>query len=161
MGDRIAIVGGTGDLGFGLALRWAARGLDLIIGSREQAKADAAAKRLRERVPEAKVEGMDNAAAAAAADVVVVAVPFSGLVAIYKSISQTVAPDTIVVDATVPVEASLGGKATHVFGVWEGSAAQLGLAFMPKGTKMCAAFHTLSASALENNQAAIEGDVLV
>lgn len=161
MSDRIAIVGGTGDLGFGLALRWAARGLDLIIGSREQAKADAAAERLRERVPEATVEGMDNAAAAAAADVVVVAVPFSGLVAIYKSISETVTPDTIVVDATVPVEASLGGKATHVFGVWEGSAAQLGLAFLPKGTKMCAAFHTLSASALEDDAATMEGDVLV
>ena len=161
MSDRIAIVGGTGDLGFGLAVRWAMRGLDLIIGSREQAKADAAADRLRQRVPQAKVEGMDNATAAATGDVVVVAVPFSGLVAIYKSIAQTVGPDTIVVDATVPVEASLGGKATHVFGVWEGSAAQLGLAFLPKGTKMCAAFHTLSASALEDDGTAIEGDVLV
>ena len=159
--SRIAIVGGTGDLGFGLAVRWAMRGVDLIIGSREQAKADAAADRLRQRVPDAKVEGMDNAAAAAGGDVVVVAVPFSGLVAIYKSIAETVGPETIVVDATVPVEASLGGKATHVFGVWEGSAAQLGLAFLPKGTKMCAAFHTLSASALEDDGTAIEGDVLV
>jgi len=161
MGDRIAIVGGTGDLGFGLALRWAARGIDLIIGSREQTKADRAVERLLERVPNATVEGLENGAAAAAGDVVVVAVPFSGLVAIYKSIRETVTPDTIVVDATVPVEASLGGKATHVFGVWEGSAAQLGLAFLPKGTKMCAAFHTLSASALEDDGGPIEGDVLV
>ena len=159
--SRIAIVGGTGDLGFGLAVRWAMRGLDLIIGSRVQEKADSAADRLRQRVPDAKVEGMDNATAAATGDVVVVAVPFSGLVAIYKSIAETVGPETIVVDATVPVEASLGGKATHVFGVWEGSAAQLGLAFLPKGTKMCAAFHTLSASALEDDGTAIEGDVLV
>lgn len=158
---RIAIVGGTGDLGFGLAVRWALKGFDLIIGSREQAKADAAVARLRERVPDATAEGLDNAAATAAADIVVVAVPFSGLVPIYKSIAEAVTPEKVVVDATVPVEASLGGKATHVFGVWEGSAAQLGLAFLPKGTKMCAAFHTLSASALEEDGVVIEGDVLV
>lgn len=158
---RIAIVGGTGDLGFGLALHWAAKGFDLIIGSREQAKADAAVARLKERVPDATAEGLDNAAATAAGDIVVVAVPFSGLVPIYKSIAGAVTPEKVVVDATVPVEASLGGKATHVFGVWEGSAAQLGLAFLPKGTKMCAAFHTLSASALEEDGAVIEGDVLV
>jgi NADPH-dependent F420 reductase len=161
MAERIAIVGGTGDLGFGLALRWAAKGIDLIIGSREQAKADAAVARLRERVPDATVEGLENAAATTAGDVVVVAVPFSGLVPIYKSIAEAVTPEKIVVDATVPVEASLGGKATHVFGVWEGSAAQLGQAFLPKGTKMCAAFHTLSASALEDDGVPVEGDVLV
>jgi hypothetical protein len=92
---------------------------------------------------------------------VVVAVPFSGFVPIYKSIAESLTEDAVVVDATVPVEASLGGKATHVFGVWEGSAAQLGQVFVPKGTKMCAAFHTLSASAVGDLGSVVDGDVLV
>jgi NADPH-dependent F420 reductase len=159
--DRVAVVGGTGDLGFALALRWAKAGIDVVIGSRDADRARDAAKKLLERLPEASVEGLENAAAAASCPVVVVAVPFSGFVPIYKSIAPSITPDSLVVDATVPVEASLGGKATHVFGVWEGSAAQLALAFLPKGTKMCAAFHTLSAAAVEDLEATIDGDVLV
>ena len=161
MPGTVAIVGGTGDLGFALASRWAQNGIEVIIGSREQDKAEAAAERLRGMVPGATVTGMDNAGAAAATDVVLVAVPFSGLIPIYRSIAEALRPDSIVIDATVPVEASLGGKATHVFGVWEGSAAQLGQAFLPKGTKMCAAFHTLSASAVADLDTRLEGDVLV
>ena len=159
--DRIAIIGGTGDLGFALALRWAKAGIHVTIGSREKAKAQAAADRLRAELPDADVEGLENPQAAGSSDTVLVAVPFSGFVPIYKSISGSLTPESVVIDATVPVEASLGGKATHVFGVWEGSAAQLGQAFLPKGTKMCAAFHTLSASAVGDLSAAVEGDVLV
>ena len=161
MPDRVGVVGGTGDLGFALASRWAQKGIEIVIGSRDADRAEQAAQRLRDLVPEANVRGAENAAAVADSPVVLVAVPFSGLVAIYKSIAEAVTPETILIDATVPVEASLGGKATHVFGVWEGSAAQLGLAFLPKGTKMCAAFHTLSASAVAELETPLEGDVLV
>ncbi len=159
--ENIAVIGGTGDLGFALASRWAKAGFHVIIGSREKAKALEAAKRLQAALPGATVEGKDNAAAAAASKVVLVAVPFSGLISIYKSIAEHVASDAVVIDATVPVEASIGGKATHVFGVWEGSAAQLGLAFLPKGTIMCSAFHTLSASALNVLDTPVQGDVPV
>ncbi|MGH2757654.1 MAG: NADPH-dependent F420 reductase [Actinomycetota bacterium] len=159
--DHIAVIGGTGDLGFALGLRWAKAGVHVTIGSREKAKAEAAAGRLRAELPEASVDGLENPGAAASSDTVLVAVPFSGFVPIYKSIAESLTPDSVVIDATVPVEASLGGKATHVFGVWEGSAAQLGQAFLPKGTKMCAAFHTLSASAVGNLGASVDGDVLV
>ena len=161
MPDKVAVVGGTGDLGFALASRWSQKGIEIVIGSRDADRAEQAAQRLRDLVPEANVSGAENAAAVAASGVVLVAVPFSGLVPIYKSIAEAVTPETIVIDATVPVEASLGGKATHVFGVWEGSAAQLGLAFLPKGTKVCAAFHTLSASAVAELETPLEGDVLV
>lgn len=161
MVSKVAVVGGTGDLGFALACRWAQAGLEVIIGSREEGKAKKAVERLLELLPDAKVEGMENGAATAAAPVVVVAVPFSGLITIYKSIAEHLQPDSVVIDATVPVEASVGGKATHVFGVWEGSAAQLGLAFLPKGTTMCAAFHTLSASAVNDLDAPVSGDVPV
>lgn len=159
--EHVAILGGTGDLGFALATRWAKVGVKVTIGSREQAKAETAVTRLKEIVPEADVDGLENPDAAAACDTVVVAVPFSGFVPIYKSISGSLRANTVVVDATVPIEASVGGKATHVFGVWEGSAAQLAKAFLPKGTKMCAAFHTLSASAVADLDRALEGDVLV
>lgn len=155
------MIGGTGEEGFGLATRWAAAGIEVVIGSRDAGRAQEAAERLRTIVPDAAVSGAENGAAAASAPVVVVTVPFSGFVPIYKAIGEHLGPDTIVVDGTVPVEASVGGKATHVFGVWEGSAAQLALAFLPKGTKMCAAFHTLSASALSDLDSTIDGDVLV
>lgn len=157
----VAVIGGTGDLGFALASRWAKSGSHIVIGSRSQEKAQEAADRLQERLPTTTVEGKENGAAAASCSTVVVAVPFSGLIPIYKSIAEHLRPDTVVVDATVPVEASVGGKATHVFGVWEGSAAQLGLAFLPKGTIMCAAFHTLSATALDDLDTPVAGDVPV
>ncbi len=161
MPRKVTVVGGTGDLGFALATRWAKAGVAVTIGSREQEKAETAVTKLKEILPDATVTGMENAAAVADAPVVLVAVPFSGMVPIYKSIADAVQPGTVVIDSTVPVEASLGAKATHVFGVWEGSAAQLALAFLPKGTKMCAAFHTLSASAVADLDTPLDGDVLV
>lgn len=159
--EKVSVIGGTGDLGFALATRWAQAGLEVTIGSRETDRAKKAAERLLGIVPSAKVQGLENPAAAAASPVVVVAVPFSGFVAIYKSIADHIQPDAVVVDATVPVEASVGGKATHVFGIWEGSAAQLALSVLPKGTKMCAAFHTLAAGAVGELGQAVDGDVLV
>lgn len=159
--DSVAVIGGTGDLGFALACRWAKAGIRVVIGSREEAKAVDAVDRLFAKVPDARAEGLENAAAAAACSTVLVAVPFSGLIPIYKSIAESITESSVVIDATVPVEASIGGKATHVFGVWEGSAAQLGLAFLPKKTTMCAAFHTLSASAVVDLDVPVQGDVPV
>lgn len=160
MPDKIAVIGGTGDIGFALASRWAVAGIEVTIGSRDQGRAEEAAERLREVVPGANVSGAENPAAAAGSDVLLIAVPFSGLVPIYKSISEHIRENAVVIDSTVPVEASLGGKATHVFGIWEGSAAQLGLAFLPKGTKMCGAFHTLSAASVADLANPLDGDVL-
>jgi len=160
MVQRVAVVGGTGELGFPLACRWARAGIEVVIGSREQAKAEKAAAEVAE-ITRKTVQGMANPEAAASSDVVIVTVPFSGFVRIYKSIAESLRPGAVVIDATVPVEASVGGKATHVFGIWEGSAAQLGNAFLPKGTKMCAGFHTVSASATRDLEKPLEGDVMV
>jgi NADPH-dependent F420 reductase len=158
---RVAIVGGTGEEGLGLALRWAAKGFDLIIGSREDAKAQLAVAEIKERVPGANVEGAANPDAVAVADVVVVTVPFVGQAPTYQSIGEHVQPGAVLVDCTVPVATNVGAKVAHVLGVWEGSAAQQAQAFVPKGTKMCAAFHSLAASALNDTDADLEGDVLV
>lgn len=161
MPGPIAVIGGTGDEGQGLALRWAKAGFDVIIGSRSNDKAEAAASDIVDRVPGSHVRGLENGAAAAAADVVVVTVPYSGQAMIYKTIADHLREDAIVVDCTVPVAANVGAKVTHTLGVWEGSAAQQGLAFLPKGTKMCGAFHSLAAVALNDLDATLEGDVLV
>jgi 8-hydroxy-5-deazaflavin:NADPH oxidoreductase len=159
--DRVAVIGGTGDEGFGLALRWAGAGIPVTIGSRRQEKADDAVRRLEQLLPEANVDGMENAAAAASSDIVVVTIPFSGQGAIYRSIADSVRDEAVVIDCTVPVEAAVGGKPTRVLGVWEGSAAQLAQSLLPKGTQMCAAFHSLAAAALNEPRSALEGDVLV
>jgi 8-hydroxy-5-deazaflavin:NADPH oxidoreductase len=157
---RVTVIGGTGEEGFGLATRWAAAGIEVVIGSRESAKAEDAARRLLGLNGKAAVQGMENPEAAAASDVVVVTVPFSGIARIYKSIAEHLQEGAVVIDATVPVQAAMGGKPTRVFGIWEGSAAQLGKGLLPPHVKMCAAFHSLSASALADGEGALNGDVL-
>lgn len=157
---RVAVIGGTGDEGFGLASRWAAAGIEVVIGSRDPGRAESAATRLRALVPGSSVQGLENPAAAAASPVVVVAVPFSGLASIYRLIAGHLGEGAVVIDAAVPVEAAVGGKPTRVLGVWEGSAAQLGRGLLPGHVKMCAAFHTLSASGLSDGATPLDGDVL-
>jgi len=159
--QRVAVIGGTGEEGFGLASRWAQAGLRVTIGSRAQERATQAAERVKERVPEATIDGLDNADAASACDVVVVTVPFAGQAAIYKSIANAVSPETVVVDCTAPLAASVGGRASRVLGVWEGSAAQQAAGLLPKGTTLCAGFHSLAASLLFDLDKEMEGDVLV
>lgn len=160
-GPPVAVVGGTGEEGFGLALRWAAAGRRVLIGSRDEARARSAARRLLELVPDADVEGFENAVAVSGSDVVVVTVPFSGQATIYKALAPHLRDGALVVDGTVPVAASVGGRATRTLGVWEGSAAQQAQALLPKGTRVCAAFHSLAAAALNDVAARLEGDVLV
>ena len=159
--ERVSVIGATGEEGFGLAARWARAGVEIVVGSRDAGRADDAAKRLLELVPEGRVSGLENPEAAAASPIVVVTVPFAGQAAIYRSIAERLGEDAVVVDGTVPVAAAVGGRATHTLGVWEGSAAQQAFALLPKGVRMCAAFHTLSASALHDLSAELEGDVLV
>lgn len=158
--ERVAVIGGTGPEGFGLALRWAVAGVPVVIGSRDEERAETSASRLRGLAPKAEVEGLLNHDAAAACDVVVVTVPFAGQAAIYKSIAEHVREDAVVVDCTVPLAAATGGRPTRVLGVWEGSAAQQALGLLPKGTTLCAAFHSLAAAALGDLDNDLEGDVL-
>jgi NADPH-dependent F420 reductase len=160
--NSVAVIGGTGAEGFGLALRWSAAGIAVVIGSRDADRAKAAAARLRERTGSASVRGLENTEAASISDVVVVTVPFAGQAAIYKSIAQHVRADAIVVDCTVPLAVAVGGKAAHTLGVWQGSAAQQAASLLEKGGGvLCAAFHTLSASTLENLDESLDSDVLV
>src|SRR5438093_10464506 len=154
---KIAVVGGTGDLGFGLALRWARAGVQISIGSRDEKKAQDAAERLKEmlrtdalRPPQdVAVSGFENAKACAQASIVVLAVPFPAQAAILKSIRDSL-KDSILVDTTVPLAATFGGKATRMLGVWQGSAAAQARELVPPGTPVLAASHNLSADASQN-----------
>lgn len=159
--ERISIIGATGHEGFGLAARWGRAGRRIVIGSRDEGRAKDAGERLRALVGGVDVDGMENAAAAAASDVVVVTVPFAAQAGIYRTIGDSLRPDAVVIDCTVPVAAAVGGAPSHVLGVWEGSAAQQANALLPKGTTVCGAFHSLSAAALVDVENDLEGDVLV
>jgi len=157
----IAILGGTGPEGLGLARRWAIAGETVIIGSRDAARADEAARNLKEIVgASAQISGMENSAAAAAAKIIVFTVPFSGHAALLKQIKPVIKPDAVVIDTTVPLAASVGGRATRTLGIWEGSVAQQTAELVPKGVAVVAAFHNASAESL-NSDESVECDVLV
>jgi NADPH-dependent F420 reductase len=161
MERKIGILGGTGAEGSGLAYRWARAGEQVLIGSRDAARAEETAKQIRERIGEtARIEGMDNASAGAASDVAVLTVPFSGAGALLKQLKSVWKPGTIVIDTTVPLAATVGGAATRMLGVWQGSAAEQTKELLPAGVSLAAALHNLSAELLAGD-GAVECDVLV
>ena len=153
MSRTIAIVGGTGPEGAGLARRWARAGLDIIIGSRD-------AQRAQETAAALGVRGAENSAAVAQADVVVLTVPFAGHAALLKKLKPAFRPDAILIDTTVPLAPAVGGAATRTLGVWQGSAAQQAAELVPKGVAVAAAFQNLSAVLLEG-EGPVDGDVIV
>src|SRR6266571_3771118 len=106
------------------------------------------------------IEGMDNASAAGACDVAVLTVPFSGAAALLKQLKNVWKPGTIVIDTTVPLAATVGGAATRVLGVWQGSAAEQTKELLPAGVSLAAALQNLGAELLAGD-APVECDVLV
>jgi NADPH-dependent F420 reductase len=160
MPATIAVLGGTGPEGFGLALRWAKAGETIIIGSRDRHRALDAAAKIRDRVGNANVSGDENSAACAAAGLLVLTVPFEAHAGLLKQIKPSIRPGSIVVDTTVPLAASVGGRATRTLGVWQGSAAQETAELVPKGIPVVAAFHNASADLL-NAEGPVDCDVIV
>ena len=157
----IAVLGGTGPEGFGLVLRWAQAGETVIIGSRDAQRAQDAAEKIKQRVgPSAKISGSENVAACRAADLLVLTIPFEGHAALLKQLKPAIRPGSIVIDATVPLAASVGGRATRTLGVWQGSAAQQTAELVPKGVSVVAAFQNLGAELL-NADGPVDCDVIV
>lgn len=157
----IAVLGGTGAEGFGLALRWAQADETIIIGSRDPQRAQDAAEKIKAKVgSQAKVSGAENSVACATADIVALTVPFEGHAALLKQIKPSLRPGHIVIDTTVPLAASVGGRATRTLGVWQGSAAQETAELVPPGVIVVAAFHNASAELL-NADGPVDCDVLV
>lgn len=148
---RIAIIGGTGDLGSAIAGRLARSGCTLILGSRDADKAAEAAVRLG-----SAARGMANAAAAAAADVIVVAVPFAAQEGTLREIAPHVA-GKIVIDTTVPL---MPPRVMRVQLPAEGSAALRAQALLGEGVRLVSAFHNVAAHKLAQD-ADVACDVLV
>jgi hypothetical protein len=163
MADRtIAVIGGTGDQGFGLVLRWAKAGERVVIGSRQQQKAEDAAKKARDILGGSSlVSGMENPKAAAAADIVVMSVPFAAHVDMIKSVHDSIQEDDIFVDVVVPLSTAVGGGASTALGVWEGSAAQQSVKLLPPHTKVASAFHNVVAESLQDIAREVDSDVIV
>lgn len=157
----IAILGGTGAAGMGLALRLARAGETIIIGSRDAARAQQTAEELKKRVGgSAEISGMENSSACAAAEVLLLTIPFEGQATLLKRLKSAMRPGSILIDATVALAAGVGGRASRTIGVWQGSSAQQAAELVPKGVNVAAAFHNLSAELLNGNEP-LDCDVIV
>ncbi|MCK9284592.1 MAG: NADPH-dependent F420 reductase [Rhodocyclaceae bacterium] len=157
----IAIVGGTGDLGTGLARRWAGAGYPVIIGSRTADKAQEAVAALRAVLTargctDISVEARDNVGAAAKADIVVLTVPFGHQAATLESIKAAV-QGKIVVDVTVPL---VPPKVARVQLPAQGSAGKIAQEILGEGVRVVSAFQNVAAQHLQDDHA-LECDVLV
>jgi len=158
----VAIIGGTGDQGLGLALRWAHAGKHVVIGSRSKERAESAVQQVRASLgAAAQVEAMENTVAAAAAPLVILTVPFEAQIATLTSLKPVLKPGQILVDVTVPLESGVGGQPTRMLGVWSGSAAEQAARYLPQGVELAAAFHNVSSKSLQDLDHPVDCDIFV
>jgi len=159
--ETIAILGGTGDQGLGLALRFCQSGRRVVIGSRKAERAVEAAENVRTQVPDADVEGLGNEEATAAAEIVILSVPFEHTASTVKTIKESLRPGQVVVSMTVPLATAVGDGAVRTVGIWQGSAAELVASIVPKGVDVVSAFQNVSAHRLQHLAEPVECDVVV
>jgi len=159
--DAIAILGGTGDQGLGLALRFAKAGRAVVIGSRKAERAQAAADEVRAKVAGARVEGLENAEAVPRARIVILSVPFEHTAPTVKAIRDALRPGQILVCMAVPLATAIGDGAVRTLGVWQGSVAELVAELAPEGVAVVSAFQNVSSHRLQQLDAPVECDVLV
>jgi len=157
----VAIIGASGALGFGLALRLARAGVAIAIGSRDAHRAQQTVERAHEILPAGAFSAHENAAAASAADTVILSVPFRNQSETLANLRHALTPGQLLIDATVPLAAAVAGKATRMLGVWQGSAAQQALEMVPEGVRVVSALHTVSAASLADLEHPLAQDVLV
>jgi 8-hydroxy-5-deazaflavin:NADPH oxidoreductase len=158
--EPIPIIGGTGALGYGLAVRLARAGQTIVIGSRKPERAEEAASKLRDAVPGAEIEGLPNDEAAKRGPIVFLTVPFRAQSETLTNLKEALAEGQLLVDCTVPLAAAISGKATRTIGVWQGSAAQQAQEMAPDGVTVLSALHTVSAPVLAGDES-LDEDVLI
>ena len=159
--DSIAILGGTGDQGLGLALRFAKAGRPVVIGSRKAERAVAAALEVRSVVPGADVEGFENSEASLRAPIIIVSVPFEHTASTVKGIKEALSEGQIVVSMAVPLATAIGDGAARTLGIWQGSCAELVQQLVPAGVSVVSAFQNVSAHRLRDLDEPVECDVVV
>jgi NADPH-dependent F420 reductase len=160
-GDPVAIIGASGALGFGLAIRLARAGVAIAIGSRERHRAEETAERALAAVPKGSFSAHDNSGAVHAAGMVILSVPFRNHAETLLNLQEAFRPGQLLVDATVPLAAAVSGKATRMLGVWQGSAAEQTLELAPATVRVVSALHTVSAASLGDLDHPLEQDVLI
>ncbi|HEV2785861.1 MAG TPA: NADPH-dependent F420 reductase [Solirubrobacteraceae bacterium] len=161
MPEPVSIIGASGALGFGLALRLARAGCAVTIGSRDPERAEQAALRARQAVDGSLVAGLPNDLAATRSEVVFLCVPFRDQAETLNNLRDVLRPGQLLVDATVPLAAATGGRATRMLGVWQGSAAQQAQEMAPDGVTVLSALHTVSAAPLRDLGHELDEDVLL
>jgi 8-hydroxy-5-deazaflavin:NADPH oxidoreductase len=159
--EPVSIIGASGALGFGLAVRLARAGCAVTVGSRDAERAEQTAVRVRDVVPDSLAAGFANAEAAARNELVILSVPFRNQAETLGDLRDALRPGQLVVDCTVPLAAAVGGRATRVVGVWQGSAAEQAQEMVPDGVTVLSALHTVSAAALRDLGHALGEDVLL
>jgi NADPH-dependent F420 reductase len=157
----VAVIGASGALGFGLAVRRARAGVPVAIGSRELDRAAETMQRASEAVPDGSFSAHGNAEAAAAAGTVILSVPFRNQSETLTNLKGALTPGQLLIDATVPLAAAVSGKATRMLGVWQGSAAQQAQEMAPDGVRVVSALHTVSATLLSDLDHPLQQDVLL
>jgi len=153
----IAVLGGTGKEGSGLALRWASAGLRVLIGSRDAAKAQATAQTLKARLGTDNIVGLLNREAAAQADVVVLTLPYAGQQPIVQEIRDVV-QGKVVVNVSVPLDPASPRK---IQVPPAGSASAEVQEILGTGAKVVAAFQNVSHGHLQNLDEPVDCDILV
>lgn len=154
--ETIAILGGTGDLGTGLAIRWSKAGYKIVIGSRTMEKAQAAVEALKKISPQTPAEAMENTAAAAEGDIVVLTVPAEHQLSTLGSVKEHL-QGKILIDVTVPL---VPPKVGTVQLPPEGSAGKRAQLFLGENVSVVTAFQNIAAHLLQED-VQIECDVLV
>lgn len=148
MRQSIAIVGGTGAEGTGLALRFARAGADVRIGSRNRERAQEVARNVAEKAAAGSVQGFDNADAVSGAAIVVLTVPPDAQIETLRALAGSFQPGAILIDATVRLRS-------------EENSALLAAANVPPGVQVAATFHTLSAGLVADLDHPIDSDVMI
>jgi 8-hydroxy-5-deazaflavin:NADPH oxidoreductase len=154
--DPVPIIGGTGALGFGLALRLTREGVPVVIGSRDAGRALEAAERVGQGA-----EGLFNAEAATRGPIVILCVPFRSQSETLTNLKNVLEPGQILVDATNPLAAAVSGRATRLLGVPQGSAGQQAQEMAPEGVQVVSAFNTISAPVFSDLDQELDEDVLI
>jgi NADPH-dependent F420 reductase len=159
--DPVAVIGASGALGFGIAIRLGLAGVPIAVGSRDADRAGETVARARAAIPDGTFSAHDNAGAVRAARAVVLSVPFRNQSETLANLRDALTPGQLLIDASVPLAAAVSGRATRMLGVWQGSAAEQALEMVPDGVRVVSALHTVSATSLSDLEHPLDQDVLV
>jgi NADPH-dependent F420 reductase len=161
--ETVAILGGTGEQGLGLAYRFAFAGRPVRIGSRKADRALEAMRDVAAKVPGADVSGHENAAAVreARGGIVILSVPFEHMAGTIKSVKEELVPGTLLVSMGVPLASAIGDVASRVIGVSQGSCAEMCEALAPEGIPVVSAFQNVAAHRLLDLPQPVDCDVIV